>query len=844
MRKLLSLLTALLFVGTMWAAEYQLVKSVGDLEAGAHYVIGATNSTTNTYFISTESNNNNRKSVVASVSNEKVTATAGMMTFTLGGSTGAWTFATDNYLGTAGYLNATNTTSSNYLKVAATNDSYGVFSISITDAGIATITCTGKSSHHIMYLYQSAQISCYDNKDEDANYSKPSIYKEIPAAVKAPTFSPNGGDFGSAIDVTLSQADSKDIYYTTNASAGTGTPSTESPWTKYTAAINLTATTTIYAAAKDGDAWSDVVSKTFTKLEPKTCAQFAQLANNAKALLNEVTVTYAKADGKQIWIQDATGALLLYYSSGNYGLATGDRVTDLIGTKTTYNTCVIEIIPTVQASALQITSGSAPTPTDFTTKPTSSDVSKYVKLKKVLFAENKTFTNEGNVESTTPTINGSSFTLRNNFKIAASFEAGKIYDVVGIVHYTGSDIQIYYIDSEELSDPSLSATPSAIDFETVEKDVAVAAKTFSLVGYNLTDANEITVSAPNGYKVSIGESTPASSLTINPASHSVSSTIKVTPVTSSNGEFNGNITISTADLGDNKINIGLTMTVTERFTVSFSTGTGNPTISPIQEATVLAGVELPASVTPAKEGWTFAGWAEAVVASKTTTAPTLNAGGSTYHPTEDVTLYAVYSQTVGAVPPYGTVTVTYNSTNFPTGYGEANTFTEYTLEGYKFKIQQIYKNGEKMQWRAEGNENGTGTIYNTEAFPNTITSIVLTYDNDANKNHTLYVGDSENPTSGTEITGTMNDAVETFDCSAEDANYFVLANGEYAGYTTSIAINYGDAGTTYYVSSPSDVPTALDNTELDSRAVKVMRNGILYIEKDGKQYNVMGQLIK
>ena len=40
------------------------------------------------------------------------------------------------------------------------------------------------------------------------------------------------------------------------------------------------------------------------------------------------------------------------------------------------------------------------------------------------------------------------------------------------------------------------------------------------------------------------------------------------------------------------------------------------------------------------------------------------------------------------------------------------------------------------------------------------------------------------------------------------------------------------------------VATAIDNTELDGKAVKVLRNGILLIEKNGHTYNAMGQLVK
>lgn len=39
-------------------------------------------------------------------------------------------------------------------------------------------------------------------------------------------------------------------------------------------------------------------------------------------------------------------------------------------------------------------------------------------------------------------------------------------------------------------------------------------------------------------------------------------------------------------------------------------------------------------------------------------------------------------------------------------------------------------------------------------------------------------------------------------------------------------------------------PTALEDVETSAKAVKVMRNGVLYIEKNGVRYNAMGQIIK
>ena len=201
MLKLISVLVLILTVGVgqVWATDYQLIKSTDDLEAGAHYVLGASYNSTY-YFIKTETNTNNRKIVSATVTNGKVSAVTGMMTFTLGGdATNGWTFKTDNYTGTAGYLNATSTTSSNYLKVVATLDNYAKFSVNITAAGVATIQCKGKSSRHIMYLNGTTCIACYSSQS-GAQYVKLGIYKEVAAACSTP---PTVGSSLTSVSATV-----------------------------------------------------------------------------------------------------------------------------------------------------------------------------------------------------------------------------------------------------------------------------------------------------------------------------------------------------------------------------------------------------------------------------------------------------------------------------------------------------------------------------------------------------------------------------------------------------------------------------------------------------------------
>lgn len=137
------------------------------------------------------------------------------------------------------------------------------------------------------------------------------------------------------------------------------------------------------------------------------------------------------------------------------------------------------------------------------------------------------------------------------------------------------------------------------------------------------------------------------------------------------------------------------------------------------------------------------------------------------------------------------ITLTASSTNMPSSYGTANTFTEYTLEGYKFKIQQIYKTSGYLQLRASDHANGCGTIYNTQTYPGNIKEIVITYNSgDSNKNCTVKIGSAENPTGGTAISPSISGSVYTFDCSSYSFDYFVLANGLYAGKIDSIKIEW------------------------------------------------------
>lgn len=102
-----------------------------------------------------------------------------------------------------------------------------------------------------------------------------------------------------------------------------------------------------------------------------------------------------------------------------------------------------------------------------------------------------------------------------------------------------------------------------------------------------------------------------------------------------------NITISyTWGEVEKTADIDITVSAATAYTVTFNAGTGSCATASLTEATGLAGVTLPAA-TIGVTGWSFAGWATAST-TNTEVAPTLYAAESTYHPVDNVTLYAVY----------------------------------------------------------------------------------------------------------------------------------------------------------------------------------------------------------
>lgn len=148
--------------------------------------------------------------------------------------------------------------------------------------------------------------------------------------VAAPVFAPaNGTTFVDKLTVTASSpTEGATIYYTKDGAEPT-TGSDKFP----TEGVTLTETTTLKAiAVKDGLDNSEVVTATYTKLEPYTSLKALKESGIATAEgvtcfveLKDAVVTYA--DSRKAYIQDVTGGLYIY---GNNDLKAGTKLNGVV----------------------------------------------------------------------------------------------------------------------------------------------------------------------------------------------------------------------------------------------------------------------------------------------------------------------------------------------------------------------------------------------------------------------------------------------------------------------------------------------------------------------------------
>ena len=293
------------------------------------------------------------------------------------------------------------------------------------------------------------------------------------STVDPPTITPNGGNFATSQEVTLSHDDADAaIYYTTNGVE----PTTSS--TLYTSPFTIYETTTVKAiAVKDGVS-SSPASATFNEVGVATIAEAYALNQGSQFIFTgNAVVTYQ--NDRYVWIRDNSGSGLIYRKSGDTSdMSNGDILNaGWTATNTTYNSIPEFSNPTDVASN---SNGGAVAPFDKTsTGVTSANVNEYVSFSNitpnwdtdlgycyVTYGNNKVY------------FRNTFFSYINN---GLTVTSGHTYNIEGIVYHQNNNVFVYMTSVTEIqsSNPLLEVSPSELTINDTDN-------TLTITGENIT----------------------------------------------------------------------------------------------------------------------------------------------------------------------------------------------------------------------------------------------------------------------------------------------------------------------------------------------------------------------
>lgn len=227
------------------STKYSLINSTSDIEIGKSYII--TNGTSGTVkAISTQSNTNNRKTTDATVTDGKITRGSSVMSFSLGGSVGQYTFETNNYAGTKGFLASASSGNSNYLLVTS---SAGNATISFS--GDAALINVGPHASRTQISYNanngSPLFACYSSSQGSVYLWKEVVNKTLSSisVETAPTkTSYEAGEYfdptGLVIRRTYTDSTYDTYTYSDHTSDFTFSPTTSTALTQGTTSVTIT----------------------------------------------------------------------------------------------------------------------------------------------------------------------------------------------------------------------------------------------------------------------------------------------------------------------------------------------------------------------------------------------------------------------------------------------------------------------------------------------------------------------------------------------------------------------------------------------------------------------------
>ena len=204
------------------------------------------------------------------------------------------------------------------------------------------------------------------------------------------------------------------------------------------------------AAYQAADVWKEFSSilPISEEDEPQyvTIADTYNMAHDSTFILGAFDVIYV--NGAYCYIKDATGYAMIY--KNNYGLQAGDHVAaGMEGKINIYYGCY-EITPLTTVADLTVTAGEVAAPMEATDAPSADNVNRYVVYQNVSFATDTAFV-EGSRNTVRGAWNNQTIRFYNQFRIGATLQAGKTYNITAFNGINNTIIRVYPVAVEEVS---------------------------------------------------------------------------------------------------------------------------------------------------------------------------------------------------------------------------------------------------------------------------------------------------------------------------------------------------------------------------------------------------------
>jgi uncharacterized repeat protein (TIGR02543 family) len=422
-------------------------------------------------------------------------------------------------------------------------------------------------------------VSCEDKIDDPP-----------PQTVEKPTAIPAGGNYTSAQTVTLTSATTEaDIHYTLDGTAPTASSA------KYSSSITISATSTLKAiAVKTGMTNSDILTETYTITLPEKVIQpTATPAGGNYTSAQTVTLTSA-----------TTGADIHYTLDGTTPTASSAKYSSPITISTT---------TTLKAIAVK-------------SDMTNSDI----------LTETYTITLAQVIQPTATPAGGNYASAQTVTLTTTTTGAAIFYTLDGTSPSTGSS---YYTSAITISE---TTTLKAIAVETDMTSSGILTEHYTITppgkvvqplatpeGDNYTTAQTVTLaSATTGATIhySLDGSDPTTSSPLYSIAITITETTTLKAIAVKTDMTNSDILTETYTI---------TLPTPTNYTITFDANGGSGTAPAAQTVNAGSSITLPDGSGLTMSGYTFGGWN-----TNASGTGTNYSAGSSYTPTDSITLYA------------------------------------------------------------------------------------------------------------------------------------------------------------------------------------------------------------